>query len=257
MQYTSKSQLARVNTEAWVTLHGYCLAFQSNRLTPTRANTQARDFECPSCGHPYELKSTSKSFGQKVVDGAYAPMIRRIEDGTVPSFLLLRYSQASLVTDLVAVHRTFITREVIQERKPLSITAKRAGWVGCNLLLSAIPPEGLVPFIRNSLPCLREATRSIFVSVEQLRTKTLESRSWSRSLLACLHRLPQPRFTLVQAYAFEHELSSLYPGNNNVRQKIRQQLQVLRDAGLLTFEKRGVYQLGYTTDPNGVFLYGR
>lgn len=37
-------------------------------------------------------------------------------------------------------------------------------------------------------------------------------------------------------------LTILYPGNNNVRPKIRQQLQVLRDRGWLEFNGRGVYR---------------
>jgi type II restriction enzyme len=38
-------------------------------------------------------------------------------------------------------------------------------------------------------------------------------------------------FTLEAVYAQEAALSALYPGNHNVRAKIRQQLQVLRDRG--------------------------
>ena len=44
-------------------------------------------------------------------------------------------------------------------------------------------------------------------------------------------------------YGFEARLGALYPGNNNVRAKIRQQLQVLRDAGLVAFLGGGRYRL--------------
>jgi type II restriction enzyme len=44
-------------------------------------------------------------------------------------------------------------------------------------------------------------------------------------------------------YAFEAELAALCPGSNNVRPKIRQQLQVLRDQGYLQFVGRGRYRL--------------
>jgi hypothetical protein len=40
-------------------------------------------------------------------------------------------------------------------------------------------------------------------------------------------------FTTADAYAFTRELEKLHPDNRHVRDKIRQQLQVLRDAGLL------------------------
>jgi type II restriction enzyme len=50
-------------------------------------------------------------------------------------------------------------------------------------------------------------------------------------------------FSLDDAYAFEDRLQRLYPGNRNVRPKIRQQLQVLRDRGWLEFTGRGRYRL--------------
>jgi len=46
-------------------------------------------------------------------------------------------------------------------------------------------------------------------------------------------------------YRFERELAALYPRNHNLRPKIRQQLQVLRDAGLLKFEGQGTYELTF------------
>ena len=42
---------------------------------------------------------------------------------------------------------------------------------------------------------------------------------------------------------FERHLGDLYPGNQNVRPKIRQQLQYLRDRGFIDFVSRGNYRL--------------
>jgi type II restriction enzyme len=50
-------------------------------------------------------------------------------------------------------------------------------------------------------------------------------------------------FTLDDVYAFEARLAAIYPGNNNIRPKIRQQLQVLRDQGYLAFVGRGRYRV--------------
>jgi Dam-replacing HTH domain len=45
---------------------------------------------------------------------------------------------------------------------------------------------------------------------------------------------PSPiEFSNEDVYAFERELEALHPGNRHIRDKIRQQLQVLRDRGLL------------------------
>ena len=50
---------------------------------------------------------------------------------------------------------------------------------------------------------------------------------------------PTGDFTTAYAYAFTRELDKLHPDNRHVRDKIRQQLQVLRDAGLLLHVERG------------------
>ncbi|MFL5035052.1 MAG: restriction endonuclease, partial [Microvirga sp.] len=50
-------------------------------------------------------------------------------------------------------------------------------------------------------------------------------------------------FQLDDVYAFERQLNLVYPNNQHVRPKIRQQLQVLRDYGYLDFTGRGAYRL--------------
>ncbi|WP_373458343.1 hypothetical protein [Brevundimonas sp. SORGH_AS_0993] len=54
--------------------------------------------------------------------------------------------------------------------------------------------------------------------------------------------VPDGNYGRRSAYAHEAALAALYPGNNNFRPKIRQQLQVLRDRGWLAFDGRGVYR---------------
>ncbi len=55
--------------------------------------------------------------------------------------------------------------------------------------------------------------------------------------------VPTNTFTTTDVYAFERELEKLHPDNRHVRDKIRQQLQVLRDLGLLLHVERGVWRL--------------
>jgi type II restriction enzyme len=43
-------------------------------------------------------------------------------------------------------------------------------------------------------------------------------------------------------YAFENNLKAKYPNNNFIKDKIRQQLQLLRDKGLIEFIGRGKYK---------------
>ena len=66
---------------------------------------------------------------------------------------------------------------------------------------------------------------------------------WVADVLRCVERIGIRKFTLAEVYAFENYLSELHPENNNVKPKIRQQLEVLRDAGVLEFLGPGQYQL--------------
>ena len=58
-------------------------------------------------------------------------------------------------------------------------------------------------------------------------------------VLNCVEHIGQSEFTLGDVYKSENYLSELHPENNHVKPKIRQQLQVLRDAGVLEFVSRG------------------
>ena len=49
-------------------------------------------------------------------------------------------------------------------------------------------------------------------------------------------------FTLSQMYAFANKLQLKHPQNNHIKDKIRQQLQFLRDKGIIEFKGRGNYR---------------
>ena len=66
--------------------------------------------------------------------------------------------------------------------------------------------------------------------------------SWKKDVFECLLKIPDDVFTLRHVYSFEKHLSLLHPRNNNIQEKIRQQLQYLRELGLVEFIKPGVYK---------------
>lgn len=241
-KYTSNSQRARVASEAWVLKNGYCLACSSDTLKQTAANTRTKDFICPNCSHGYELKSTRGAFGRRIADGAFSAMMATIREGRTPSFLLMEYSPNWEVRELTALHHSLITEECIEERRALGPTARRAGWIGCNIILPRIAVEGRIPIVTAGNAQARETPRTAFARLQFLSRMPAKGRGWAASLLNLLRQLPSDRFSLSDAYLFEAHLAELYPGNNNVRPKIRQQLQVLRDAGIIEFEARGQYK---------------
>jgi len=85
--------------------------------------------------------------------------------------------------------------------------------------------------------------RKAYNKIRSLEELTVEKRGWTLDVLNAIHSLKKKEFSLVDAYTLEPELSKLYPANRHVRDKIRQQLQVLRDLHLLEFLGGGCYRL--------------
>ncbi len=132
---------------------------------------------------------------------------------------------------------------MIEKRPPLPRIARRAGWVGCNILLSALPVDSRIDIVRNEIERPMEAVRELWQAFAFLRNAAPESRGWTADVLACVRAVPGPEFTLQDIYPFEERLGKMHKDNRNVRPKIRQQLQVLRDHGVLEFLGRGRYRV--------------
>lgn len=243
--YESASQNARVLTEGWMRRWAFCPACGHEEIAQFANNRPAADFGCPHCSEQYELKSKKGAFGNKVVDGAYDALCKRLSSDENPNFAFMDYRATERsVANLFVVPKQFVRPEIIEKRKPLAITARRAGWIGCNIRLNQIPISGKIFVVREGLPIdkrivLEQWRRTLF-----LREEKPAARGWLIEVMGCCDAIGKQEFSLNDVYRFETHLSALYPGNNNVRAKIRQQLQVLRDGGYLEFLSRsGNYRL--------------
>ena len=65
---------------------------------------------------------------------------------------------------------------------------------------------------------------------------------WELDIFNGLESIENHVFSLSDVYAFEETLFELHPINHNIKAKMRQQLQYLRDLGLIEFKERGVYR---------------
>lgn len=241
--YKSPSQIAKVVTEDWMLKNGYCPSCYSG-LSKSKANSKVRDFDCPNRKNQYELKGKKGRHAKKVTDGAYKSMIERIHEDNKPHFFFLAYDQSFSVKNLIAVPNYFFQSSVIEERKPLPPTAKRAGWIGCNILLDQIPDIGKIKLIENSQVIEPDIVQKIWQKTAFLgQQKQIESRGWTLDVMKCIEMLRAKSFSLQQVYSFESYLSLKHPDNRHVKDKIRQQLQVLRDKGFLDFVRPGFYRL--------------
>jgi type II restriction enzyme len=242
--FDSPSQNARVWTEQWVKTWLFCPNCGAQNLSGFEANRPVADFHCPTCAEEFELKAQKTPIGRKVMDGAFGTMCQRLEASNNPNLMLMRYDLERFgVTDLFLVPKQFFVRDIIEKRKPLAPTARRAGWVGCNIVLEKVPESGKVHVVRDRQLAPKALVLEQWKSTLFLRDQGLAGRGWLIEVMKCVDLIGAPTFTLDDVYAYEQRLSALYPGNRNVRPKIRQQLQVLRDNGYLDFVGRGRYRL--------------
>src|SRR5262249_31769733 len=131
----------------------------------------------------------------------------------------------------------------IQKRKPLAATARRAGWIGCNILLSALPDLGKLRIVDDGSIIAPTTVRGDYQRLRPLASLAPKVRGWTLDVLRIVQSLNQREFLLTDVYGYEDRLQTLHPDNRNIRPKIRQQLQVLRDLGIVTFQGKGRYEL--------------
>ena len=193
-------------------------------------------------------------------------MMRAIRNDSAPSYYFMHYDVATwTIRNLLLIPHFAFPPSAIIKRPPLAATARRAGWVGCNFALNRIPADARIPIVTTIKPspnaggteCIMvtspEHVREKFRQVKKL--KDVPQRGWVLDVLNIVRRITDgaqrtarptldgPTFTNAEVYAFERELEKLHPGNRHIRDKIRQQLQVLRDTGFLTQPERGLWRV--------------
>lgn len=241
--FKSPSQIARLVTEAWGAANLYCAACESPRLRRTDPNTRVIDYRCTECGAAYQMKSSKAWSETRVPDAGYRAMMDAISAGATPNLLIMQYSAVWRVVNLLLVPSFFFTASAIEKRPPLSLGARRAGWVGCNILLSAVAPDGKLPVVQNGRVVERSQVRDSYQRLQPLSGLGVEPRGWTLDVLRVVRSLDRTEFSLSDVYELDADLARLHPENRNVRPKIRQQLQTLRDLGLIVFRGNGRYSM--------------
>ncbi len=243
--YKNRSQKVRVLSEQWVDDSIFCPNCGQSDIDKYPNNQPVADFYCFNCQEEYELKSKQSAIGAKVLDGAYRTMLERLASKNNPNFFLLNYDLSNFsVRNFFVIPKHFFVPDIIERRRPLASTARRAGWVGCNILLDSIPQSGKIFFLRNRQvepkeKVLAEWRKTLFLREE----KEVSAKGWLLDIMRIIEKLGKQEFTLNDVYPFEDELGKLHPENKHIKDKIRQQLQILRDNGYVEFLGRGMYQV--------------
>lgn len=164
-------------------------------------------------------------------------MINRITSNANPDFFVMEYKLGfnPHVENILLIPKFFFTPDIIIKRPPLPKRARRAGWVGCNINIGSIPNQGKTSIVNQGQIINKQVVPKRIEMTNRLAFDKVESRSWLFDVLSCVNKIQNELFSLTDVYAFSSHLAQLHPQNHNVNAKIRQQLQLLRDKGLLSF----------------------
>jgi type II restriction enzyme len=251
VNYKSLSQRARVATETWGSHNLYCPNCTKNRIDPTPPNTPTVDYICGGCRSAFQLKSQGSPLSFRIVDAAYGSMRDAIRSNKTPNLFVIHYDRKRwLVSNVILIPNFAFSMSAIEKRKALGPEARRAGWVGCNILLGRIPADAKIPIVTEGCAVKSSEVREQYARLRPLETLTTENRGWTLDVLNAVRGLGKSDFVLSDVYALETSLGQLYPRNHHVRDKIRQQLQALRDLGLLVFLGHGRYRMARAVHNN-------
>lgn len=242
--YTSNSQKIRVMSELWTEGNIFCPNCGSN-IRNLENNKKVSDFLCEKCSENFEQKASQKKFQGKVVSSEYKTIIARLSSKDKPHFFFLHYLIKNYsVNDFFVVTKYFSIPEIIEKRNALSENARRKGWVGSYILFSKIPNSGKIYYIENGIESSKKDILSKWQKTAFLKNiKKDELKGWILDVMNCIDALDKKEFALQDIYDFEADLKIIHPENKHIKDKIRQQLQFLRDKGYLKFIKPGEYKL--------------
>lgn len=240
-QYSSTSKEIGVLTEAWAMMNLFCPAC-AGYLNPQTSGARAVDFCCSGCAEAYQLKSSKGPIKTTVLGARYQTTLVRVIQRTHPSLFFLNYNQVTLrVQEALFIHRASISEDFVVKRKPLSYDAKRAGYQGCTFDLDRIPEEQKLWIIKNETAIQHPSVHEFWKNTNALLQQQPVAHVWLVDVLNLILVLPK-EFALQDCYEFESYLRQKHPNNKHIPDKIRQQLQRLRNLGLIEFLGQGKYR---------------
>jgi len=243
-QYNNNSQKIRVISELWTEKNIFCPNCGSS-IKNLENNKKVSDFLCEKCFENYEQKASQKKFQGKVVSSEYKTIVERLSSKNRPHFFFLHYLINDYsVNDFFVVPKYFFIPEIIEKRKALSENARRKGWVGSYILFSKIPNSGKIYYVENGKEFSKKEILAKWQKIAFLEdVKKSELKGWILDIMNCIDSLNKKEFFLQDIYDFESDLKIIHPENKHIKDKIRQQLQFLRDKNYLDFIGQGRYKL--------------
>ncbi len=106
-------------------------------------------------------------------------------------------------------------------------------------ILAKIPPSESIKLPKFEIESPEEKFDIIEVNNDIISSSLT---GWKLEVFKCAQLIPNQIFSLKEINKFELQLKQKYPSNQHITDKIRQQLQNLRDLGLLEFLGNGQYK---------------
>src|SRR3569833_3945832 len=137
--------------------------------------------------------------GKRVAGASYEATVAALASDSVPNLLLLHYTDDWRVRDLLLIPSFMFSISAVEPRPPLSSTARRAGWIGCNIRLDRIPPEGRIVLVRDFTEQAKQSIREEYDRLRPLRAVPASLRGWALDVLSIVDQLGE-QFTLHEVY---------------------------------------------------------
>ncbi len=155
--------------------------------------------------------------------------------------LLNNFEYGIYLTEKELIHEIVSDFEYISKSEKTGLIGKEEISTVKQILKNLPKRETLkLPKTSNEKKELIEDT--IGITKESLNSIVSSLKGWKAEIFKCLNEIQSQVFTLNDVYRFEERLKKIYPENRNIKDKIRQQLQYLRDLGLIEFLGHGKYR---------------
>lgn len=76
---------------------------------------------------------------------------------------------------------------MLLKRKALSENARRAGWIGCNILLDKIPDQGRIAIVKDGIVLDRTDVLNLVKLVQKVKIENIADRGWLMNILHCVN----------------------------------------------------------------------
>jgi len=145
--WKNKSRIIGEACEEYVINNVKCNRCNKLNYEKCKANEKSTDLICINCNKKYQVKAkrtTVKKMEKLLIDkifktigGEYSTTLKSIEEDI--DYLIILYDEKSYnIYNILYINSECINSSCILPRKPLSSTAKRAGWQGCNIVFNNI-----------------------------------------------------------------------------------------------------------------------